>query len=104
MLLGVGSDRDGRAGTLTKAFAAGSPSRISVLSLTQVVFAMGYDVAIEGRVLGPSTLLGFLLVLAPTAWITLRAGRTSAESIEASDEAAASAEMHFPAAQVVEPD
>ena len=82
MLLGVGLTGTAGQVLLTKAFAAGSPSRISVLSLTQVVFAMAYDVMIEGRVLGPSTLLGFLLVLAPTAWITLSSARIRVELAE----------------------
>jgi drug/metabolite transporter (DMT)-like permease len=81
-LLGVGLTGTAGQVLLTKAFAAGSPSRISVLSLTQVVFAMGYDMAIEGRVLGPSTLLGFLLVLTPTAWITLSAGRLKVPAMD----------------------
>jgi drug/metabolite transporter (DMT)-like permease len=81
MLLGVGLSGTIGQVLLTKAFASGSPSRISVLSLTQVLFAMGYDMAIEGRVLGPSTLLGFVLVLVPTAWITLHAGRMPVEPV-----------------------
>jgi drug/metabolite transporter (DMT)-like permease len=81
-LLGVGLTGTAAQVLLTKAFAAGSPSRVSVLSLTQVVFAMGFDVAIEGRVLGPSTVLGFLLVLIPTAWITLNAGRPKVAAAE----------------------
>jgi drug/metabolite transporter (DMT)-like permease len=83
MLLGVGLTGTAGQVLITKAFAAGSPSRISVLSLTQVIFAMGYDVAIQGRVLDPTTILGFLLVLAPTAWITLNAGRLQTEPAEA---------------------
>jgi len=79
MLLGVGLTGTIGQVLLTKAFASGPPARISVLSLTQVVFAMGYDVAIEGRVLTPSTILGFVLVLTPTAWLTLHAGRLAAE-------------------------
>jgi len=79
LLLGVGLTGTMAQVFLTKAFAAGPPSRISVLSLTQVVFAMAYDTAIEGRVLTLSTIAGFVLVLTPTAWITLRAGRTTAE-------------------------
>jgi drug/metabolite transporter (DMT)-like permease len=72
-LLGVGLTGTMGQVLITRAFASGPPSRISVLSLTQVVFAMGYDIAIEGRVLTASTLSGFLLVLGPTAWITLHA-------------------------------
>ena len=79
MLLGVGLTGTIGQVLITKAFASGPPARISVLSLSQVVFAMGFDMAIEGRVLTPSTLAGFLLVLVPTAWITLHAGRTLAE-------------------------
>ncbi len=79
MLLGVGLTGTIGQVLLTKAFASGPPARISVLSLMQVVFAMGYDIAIEGRVLTPSTLLGFLLVLTPTAWLTLHAGRLATE-------------------------
>jgi drug/metabolite transporter (DMT)-like permease len=75
MLLGVGITGTMGQVLLTRAFASGPPSRISVLSLTQVVFAMGYDMAIEGRVLTAWTLAGFLLVLGPTAWITLHAGK-----------------------------
>ena len=79
LLLGVGLSGTMGQVFLTKAFAAGPPSRISVLSLTQVVFAMAYDAAIEGRVLTLSTIAGFVLVLTPTAWITLRAGGATAE-------------------------
>jgi drug/metabolite transporter (DMT)-like permease len=75
MLLGVGLTGTLGQVLITKAFASGPPSRISVLSLSQVVFAMVYDLAVEGRVLTPSTLLGFILVLTPTAWITIHAGR-----------------------------
>jgi drug/metabolite transporter (DMT)-like permease len=75
MLLGVGLTGTIGQVLLTKAFASGPPARISVLSLTQVVFALGYDVAVEGRVFGFSTLLGFALVLTPTAWLTLHSGQ-----------------------------
>jgi drug/metabolite transporter (DMT)-like permease len=81
MLLGVGLTGTMAQVLLTKAFASGPPARISVLSLTQVIFAMGYDMTIEGRVLTPSTLAGFLLVLTPTAWITLHAGRLAPEPV-----------------------
>jgi drug/metabolite transporter (DMT)-like permease len=79
MLLGVGLTGTIGQVLITKAFASGPPARISVLSLSQVVFAMGFDMAIEGRVLTPSTLAGFLLVLIPTAWITVHAGRGMSE-------------------------
>ena len=78
MLLGVGV-----AGTLgqvllTKAYAAGQPSKVAVVGLTQVVFAMIYDVAIGGRALDPTTLLGFALVLGPTTWLSIRSSQRRA--------------------------
>jgi len=76
-LLGVGLSGTMGQVLLTKAFAAGPPARIAVLSLTQVLFAMIYDVAIAGRILGADTIAGFLLVLIPSAWITIRAGRST---------------------------
>jgi drug/metabolite transporter (DMT)-like permease len=54
---------------LTKAFAAGPPAKVSVVGLTQIVFAMALDVALFGRVFDGMTLLGMLMVMAPTAWL-----------------------------------
>jgi drug/metabolite transporter (DMT)-like permease len=77
LLLGVGMSGTVGQVLLTKAFASGAPARIAVLGLTQVLFAMIFDLTFEGRRLGPASLAGFLLVLVPTAWITAAAGRTS---------------------------
>jgi drug/metabolite transporter (DMT)-like permease len=57
---------------LTKAYAVGMPTRIAVISLTQVIFALGFDVAIWGRSLSPVALLGMALILVPTALNTRR--------------------------------
>jgi len=75
LLLGVGL-----AGTvgqffLTKAYAAGAPASVSVIGLSQVVFAMILDAAIWGRTMSAVALLGASLVLAPTAWLMLAADR-----------------------------
>lgn len=56
---------------LTKAFAAGPPARVSVVALTQVVFAMIYDAIIWKHSFGLLSLAGIGLVLAPTAWLLL---------------------------------
>jgi drug/metabolite transporter (DMT)-like permease len=74
MLLGVGVTGTVGQVFLTKAYAAGAPARVAVLSLTQVVFGMGFDVAIWHRALPPASLAGAALVLAPTAWLLRRAG------------------------------
>jgi drug/metabolite transporter (DMT)-like permease len=57
---------------LTKAYAAGMPSEVAVISLTQVIFGLLLDLAFWGRALSPIALVGMVLILAPTAWINLR--------------------------------
>lgn len=71
LLVGVGL-----AGTvgqifMTRAFALGSPPRVSVVGLTQVVFALVYDLLVWRRALDLPTALGILLVVAPSAWLIL---------------------------------
>lgn len=61
---------------LTKAFAAGPPARVSVVALTQVVFAMIFDALIWKRTFGPASLVGIALVMAPTAWLLLTPRRS----------------------------
>ena len=61
---------------LTKAYAAGMPSEISVISLTQVIFALIFDITFWGRTMPPIVLLGMMLILAPTAWIMIRERET----------------------------
>jgi drug/metabolite transporter (DMT)-like permease len=56
---------------LTKAFAAGPPARISVVGLTQVVFATLFDWLLLGRELNTISLFGTGLVLLPSAWLML---------------------------------
>jgi drug/metabolite transporter (DMT)-like permease len=73
LLLGVGVTGTVAQIFLTKAYAAGAPARVAVLGLTQVVFGMGFDVALWQRPLSPSALAGTALVLAPSAWL-LRKG------------------------------
>jgi drug/metabolite transporter (DMT)-like permease len=67
----------GLAGTvgqffLTKAYAAGMPSEVAVISLTQVIFGLVFDITFWGRSVHPIALLGMVLILAPTAWATRR--------------------------------
>jgi drug/metabolite transporter (DMT)-like permease len=62
---------------LTKAYAAGAPARVAVLGLSQVVFGLGFDTLFNERALTLASVAGTFLVLAPTAWLVLRAGVTS---------------------------
>jgi drug/metabolite transporter (DMT)-like permease len=59
---------------LTKAFTGGSPAKVSVVGLSQVVMAMVLDVVLFDRSFGPATLVGIALVVMPTAWVMLWQG------------------------------
>jgi len=67
---------------LTKAFAAGPPARVSVVALTQVAFAMVLDVVVFGREFNLLSLLGILLVTAPTAWLLVTQRHAPDASLE----------------------
>jgi drug/metabolite transporter (DMT)-like permease len=69
MLLGVGATATVGQLFLTKAFAAGPPAKVSVVGLTQVVFALAIDLLFWERPLNPATLVGMMLVLAPAGWL-----------------------------------
>ena len=56
---------------LTKAFTAGPPTKIAVVNLTQIVFAMIFDVCRGGHPFNPLMLAGMALVVAPTAWLMM---------------------------------
>jgi drug/metabolite transporter (DMT)-like permease len=84
MLLGVGVAATVGQLFLTKAFTTGSPARVSIVGLTQIVFAMIYDAVLWQRSFHPLTLLGTLLVVAPTAW--LLGNREPMGSLETLDE------------------
>jgi drug/metabolite transporter (DMT)-like permease len=74
MLLGVGLSATAGQLLLTKAFTFGSPAKISVVGLTQVVFGMVFDTLVWQHSFQPATLLGMGLVLASTAWVILQRG------------------------------
>lgn len=75
LLLGVGITGTAGQVFLTKAYAVGAPASVAVVGLSQVAFAMGFDVIFWGRSMNLLTLLGFALVLAPTAWLLSQSGR-----------------------------
>jgi drug/metabolite transporter (DMT)-like permease len=69
LLFGVGATATVGQLCLTRAFSAGPPAKVSVVGLTQIVFAMGLDLAFGGPWFSPTTLAGIGLVVAPTAWV-----------------------------------
>jgi drug/metabolite transporter (DMT)-like permease len=72
LLLGVGLTGTVGQLAMTKAFALGNPSRVSVVGLMQIVFALGFDLLLWQRRFGPLVVLGIVLVVAPSAWLMLR--------------------------------
>jgi drug/metabolite transporter (DMT)-like permease len=69
LLLGVGVAATLGQVCVTRAFTSGQPARVSVVGLTQIVFALGLDLLFLGPGVQPMTLAGIGLVLAPTAWM-----------------------------------
>ncbi len=58
--------------TMTRAFAVGRPQRLAVVGLTQVVFALGFDLGLWHYRLDEFKAAGMILVLAPVAWLVGR--------------------------------
>jgi drug/metabolite transporter (DMT)-like permease len=69
LLAGVGATATIGQLCLTRAFTQGVPGRVSVVGLTQVVFAMGLDLMFDTSPFSAATLAGIGLVVAPTAWV-----------------------------------
>jgi drug/metabolite transporter (DMT)-like permease len=69
LLFGVGVSATLGQLCLTRAFATGNPSRVSVVGLSQVVFALVLDVLLWGQELTAGKLLGLVLILVPSAWM-----------------------------------
>jgi drug/metabolite transporter (DMT)-like permease len=67
MLVGVGLSATIGQLFLTKAFTVGSPAKVSVVGLTQIVFV----IMLAGETMDAMRLLGIGLVMAPTAWVML---------------------------------
>jgi drug/metabolite transporter (DMT)-like permease len=57
---------------LTLAFSHGAPAKVSVVGLTQIVFALIFGVCLFDHQVNALTLIGTLLVIAPTAWMMTR--------------------------------
>ncbi len=70
MLLGMGLVGTVGQYAMTRAFALGEPARVSVVGLSELLFALGFDALMlrEGSISLP-TLAGMALVAAPTAWM-----------------------------------
>jgi drug/metabolite transporter (DMT)-like permease len=89
MLAGVGLSATVGQVFLTKAFAAGPPTKVAVVSLSQIAFALGFDVGIWGHALTWPKVVGIALVAAPAAWLMTgsapEAPETAGEPLHAGD-------------------
>jgi drug/metabolite transporter (DMT)-like permease len=74
MLVGVGASATAGQICLTKAFAAGPPTRVSLVTLTQFPLALLFDVMVWGHDFSAITLFGTVLVVGPTAWVMASRG------------------------------
>jgi drug/metabolite transporter (DMT)-like permease len=72
LLIGVGVFATLGQIYMTRAFALGSPQNLSIIFLSQVLFALGFDWAIWGRALELTMIAGTVLILAPVAWLLTR--------------------------------
>jgi drug/metabolite transporter (DMT)-like permease len=72
MLVGVGLTASFGQILLTRAFTAGDPSRVAIISLSQIVFALVPDVLIFDHKVNAWSLAGILLIIAPTGWLMAR--------------------------------
>lgn len=86
LLLGVGVTATIGQLFLTLAFTFGSPARVSVVALTQVLFALGIDLLLGSDSPNGWMLTGMGLVLAPTAWVLLSTRSVSQESVGVSQD------------------
>ena len=72
LLLGIGISATIGQNFLTLAFSTGAPTKLSVVGLSQVVFAVIGDVLFWHKSLEITELIGISLILLPTGWIMLK--------------------------------
>lgn len=72
LLLGVGLTGTMGQVALTRAFARGNPSRVALVGMSQIAFAVLLEMLFLRWAYSLSTFLGMALVITPTAWILLR--------------------------------
>jgi drug/metabolite transporter (DMT)-like permease len=69
LLLAVGGFSTIGQIAMTRAFSLGQPQRLAIVGLTQVVFALGFDLGLWDYRLDAVRIAGLVLVLAPVAWL-----------------------------------
>ncbi len=82
LLLGVGATATVGQVFLTLAFSRGHATKVSVVSLSQVVMVMAGEAILGWKSFTPTMLLGTFLVLGPTAWLMIRERKRPALVVE----------------------
>jgi len=67
---------------LTLAFSHGAPAKVSVVGLTQIVFGLAFGISLFNHEVNWLTLVGTVLVIAPTAWLLTRSRESGVGSQE----------------------
>src|SRR5262249_10226080 len=79
LLLGVGVTALLAQFGITKAFTTGNAAKVSVVNLTQIVFAMFFDMFCFGHPIDLMMFLGMSLILVPTAWLMMERARAQTD-------------------------
>lgn len=87
LLMGVGVAATLGQVCITRAFTIGAPTRISVVGLMQIVFALGLDLLFSDAIIHAITLAGIALVMAPTAWMMAEKSRRESPSFPVKENA-----------------
>jgi len=69
LLIGMGALATAGQIFMTIAFRSAPPQKLSLIALSQVVFALGFDLGVWHREIHFYTYAGIVLVLAPVAWL-----------------------------------
>jgi|SRR5579864_530064 len=69
LLVGMGALATAGQIFMTIAFRSAPPQKLSLIALSQVVFALGFDLGIWHRSIDLLTYAGIMLVLVPVAWL-----------------------------------
>ena len=79
LLVGCGLSATVGQFCLTKAFILGNPARVSVVGLSQVGFAMLFDIVLWGRTFDTVKLVGIGLVVLSSGWVMLSSGQQTTD-------------------------
>jgi drug/metabolite transporter (DMT)-like permease len=75
LLLGVGVAATLGQFCVTQAFTNGPPTQMSIVALSQILFALALDLIFERGSMHASAFLGIGLILLPTAWVIWGRGK-----------------------------